>query len=133
MYTSDFFSLPEIPIDIRQPDDLIIQSFWLNEPVRNTPRHMSFQRALEFIQTLDPKRMTFLTHLGDGDLVPGDPANANAKKVPAQAPLAPPGSADPYPIPQHHAAWQHTVEQVLADRALPYRVTVAHDDLSIAL
>ena len=132
-YTSDFSSLPEIPPALLEPDYLIIQAFWLNEPGHNRPHHMSFQRAMEYIQRLRPKRETFLVHMGDADMVANDPANQALKKYAPKDPLRPGSGEAPYPIPLDQNSWQHTVDQILGDYNLPYKVTVAQDDLRIAL
>jgi len=131
LYTSDFMDLPHVPSELLHPDYLIIQSFWFNEPVNNRPHHMSFQRAIKFIDLLKPRKETFLVHLGDADMVPGDPANNNAKKCQPKDPLRPLSGGDPYPIPLYQAQWQETVDRIMADRGLAYRVTVAHDDLRV--
>ncbi|MFH0844341.1 MAG: MBL fold metallo-hydrolase [Pseudomonadota bacterium] len=129
IYTSDFVNIPQLPSELIHPHYLIIQSFWLNEPVHNRPSHMSFQRALDFIDRFKPLRETFLVHIGDADMVEVDPANNNAKKYEPKDPLRPPSGGDPYPIPLSQAEWQKTVDLILSDRALPYKVTVAYDDL----
>jgi phosphoribosyl 1,2-cyclic phosphate phosphodiesterase len=128
-YTSDFSELPEVPFELLRPDYLVIQSFWLNEPVKNRPHHMSFQRAIHYIDRLQPKRETFLVHMGDTDMVAGDPANNMAKKYEPKDPLRPPSGGAPYPVPLNQAQWQKTVNQIMSERGLPYKVTVAYDDL----
>ena len=131
IYTSDFVDLPESPPALLQPDVLIIQSFWLNEPVKNIPQHMSFQRALDYIQAMDPKNGTFLVHIGDGDPIPDDPANRMLKKREPADPMRSPESGEPYPVPMSQEQWQKIVDQILSDRGLPYHVTVAYDGLRI--
>lgn len=133
VYTSDFIDLPEVPPELICPDYLIIQSFWLNEPVNNRPHHMSFQRAMHFIGLLKPKVETFLVHIGDADMVAGDPANSMAKKYEPKDPLRPLAGGDPYPVPLNQVQWQETVNQVMSDRGLSYKVTVAYDGLSIRI
>ena len=133
VYTSDFVGLPEVPLDLLQPDYLVIQSFWLNEPVRNRPNHMSFQRAIDFIDRLKPKKETFLVHMGDTDMVAGDPANSMSKKYEPKDPLRPPLGGDPYPTPLNQTQWQKTVDQIMSDRGLPYKVIVAYDDLHVQI
>jgi phosphoribosyl 1,2-cyclic phosphate phosphodiesterase len=132
-YTSDFMDLPEIPSELSEPDYLVIQSFWLNEPCENRPHHMSFQRALDFIARLKPKKDTFLVHIGDADMVAGDPANITAKKYEPKEPLRSPSGGEPYPIPLNQTQWQKTVEEIISERDLPYKVIVAHDDLRIRI
>lgn len=133
LYTSDFMDIPDMRAELLEPDCLIIQSFWLNEPKYNRPHHMSFQRAIPFIERLRPKKRTFLVHMGDADMVPGDPANKNAKKYEPQDPLRPPSGQGPYPIPLNQAQWQQTVDRILKDRGLAFAVTVAHDGLGVSL
>ncbi len=133
IYTSDFEELPEPPPELIHPDYLIIQSLWLNEPVENRPHHMSFQRALEFIKQWKPKRETFLVHFSDGEVIPGDPANRMAKKSEPADPLKSPISGDPYPVPLNQEEWQKTVDQIIADHHLPFKITVAYDDLHVPI
>jgi len=130
VYPSDFMTLPDVPSELLQPDYLVMQSFWLHEPIRNRPHHMSLQRALDYIRLLNPRRETFLVHIGDGDFVPGDPANDMAKKVAPKDPLRAPNGGDPYPVPRCQAEWQQVVDRITADYGLPSRVTVAFDGLS---
>jgi phosphoribosyl 1,2-cyclic phosphate phosphodiesterase len=133
VYTSDFMSLPEIPEEIVHPDILILQCSRLNEPVKNTPHHLSFQGAMEFMKLLKPTRETFLVHIGDGDPVPGDPANRMAKKREPADPLSPPGISRPYPIPKNQDEWQSVVNRILYDYNLAFRCTVAYDGLTLDL
>jgi phosphoribosyl 1,2-cyclic phosphate phosphodiesterase len=133
VYTSDFMNLPEIPEEILQPEILILPCWRLNEPVKNTPHHLSFQRAMEFMKILKPTREIFLVHIGDGDPVPGDPANSMAKKREPAHPLAPPGSSKPYPIPKNHAEWQSVVNRILSDYHQDFKCTVAWDGLTVDL
>ncbi|MBS1237744.1 MAG: metal-dependent hydrolase, beta-lactamase superfamily, partial [Deltaproteobacteria bacterium] len=133
VYTSDFMSLPEIPEEIVHPDYLILQCSRLNEPVKNTPQLMSFQRALEYMKLLMPTREIFLVHIGDGDQVPGDPTNTMTKKREPANPLTPPGSSHPYPIPMNQDQWQSVVNQILSDYHLNFKCTVARDGLTLSL
>jgi phosphoribosyl 1,2-cyclic phosphate phosphodiesterase len=133
LYTSDFMDLVDMPSDLLETDILVIQSFWLNEPETNRPHHMSFQRALQYIDRFHPKGETYLVHIGDADMVPGDPANTHAKKYEPKDPLRPPRGKDPYPIPLNQKQWQDTVDRILQDRGMAHKVTVAHDDLVIHL
>ncbi len=133
VYTSDFMDLPEVFSELVSPDYLIIQSFWLNEPLNNRPHHMSFQRAIQFMELLKPGRGTFLVHIGDADMVPGDPANRNLKKYEPKDPLRPPSGGEPYPIPLNQEQWQQTVDRIVLDRKLPYKVTVAYDDMRVCV
>jgi phosphoribosyl 1,2-cyclic phosphate phosphodiesterase len=133
VYTSDFIDIPEIPSQILEPEYLIIQSYWLNEPVINRPNHMSFQRAIDYIKKISPLKETFLVHMGDTDQVPGDPANQMSKKREARDPLRPPSGGDPYPIPLGQKQWQEIVERILTDRGMSFKVIVAQDDLIVPI
>ena len=133
VYTSDFVDLPDPPPTLFDPEYLIIQSFWLNEPDKNTPHHMSLQRAVEFIRRIRPKEQTFLVHIGDGDQVAGDPANRMAKKREPLRPFTPPRGNQPYPVPRNQSEWQRVVDLVTADFNLPCRCTVAYDGLTVTL
>jgi len=133
VYTSDFMNLPDIPEEIVQPEVLILQCSRLNEPVKNTPQLMSFQRAMEFMKLLKPTREIFLVHIGDGDQVPGDPANTMTKKREPADPLTPPGSSRPYPTPKNQDEWQSVVNRILSDYNLNFKCTVAYDGLTINL
>jgi phosphoribosyl 1,2-cyclic phosphate phosphodiesterase len=133
VYTSDFMGLPEIPEEIVHPEVLILQCSRLNEPVQNTPQLMSFQRAMEYMKLLKPTREIFLVHIGDGDQVPGDPANSMTKKREPANPLTPPGSSHPYPIPKNQDEWQSVVNRILSDYNLNFKCTVAYDGLTVSL
>jgi phosphoribosyl 1,2-cyclic phosphate phosphodiesterase len=133
VYTSDFVDLSDPPRTLFDPEYLIIQSFWLNEPAKNTPHHMSFQRAVEFIRQIRPKEQTFLVHLGDGDQVAGDPANRMAKKREPLNPLSPPHGTQAYPIPRNQGEWQRLVDLVTDDFRIPFKCTVAYDGLKVTL
>ncbi len=131
LYTSDFADIPDMPPELVGCDYVIMQSFWLNEPVENRPYHMSFQNAMGYIEKLAPGRETFLVHMGDADRVPGDPANHMAKKYEPKDPLKPPNSLTPYAIPRNHGQWQQTVDRILAENGIGHNVTVAYDDLKV--
>jgi phosphoribosyl 1,2-cyclic phosphate phosphodiesterase len=133
VYTSDFVDVPDGPEELFSPDFLIIQTYFFHEPVRNRPNHMSFQRALEFIRRWQPLKETFLVHLGDADMVPGDPANSMLKKNMPKEPLTPPSGPPPYPVPLYHEQWQQVVNQVLRDYGLAFKITVAKDGMQVAL
>ena len=133
VYTSDFLDLPESPPDLFYADYLIIQSFWLHEPVKNVPHHMSFQRALKFIKQWQPKKEVFLVHIGDGDVIPGDPANEMLKKNKPADPMRPPSGGAPYPPPLSQAEWQEIADQIRTDFGLPVKITVARDNLLVEI
>ncbi len=133
VYTSDFMGIPEIHSDLRNPDYLVIQSFWLNEPLQNRPHHMSFQNAIGFIEKFSPRNETFIVHMGDADKVPNDPANNMLKKYDPRDPMRPPGASEPYPVPLNHSQWQKVVSKIMSDRGLPYLVRVPYDGLAVPL
>jgi phosphoribosyl 1,2-cyclic phosphate phosphodiesterase len=129
VYTSDFSRLEDEPRILMEPDVLIIQSHWLNEPRENRPNHMSFQRAMDYIRKWRPRRETYLVHLSDADQVPGDPGNTFLKKVKPLAPLEEPGSGLRYPIPTCRAEWQHVIDKICRDHDVPGPVVAAYDGL----
>ncbi|MFZ7113229.1 MAG: MBL fold metallo-hydrolase [Desulfatiglandales bacterium] len=133
VYTSDLVDLPVSPRALFDPDYLIIQSFWFNEPRENRANHLSFQRAVDYIRQWNPRKETFLVHIGDGDAVPGDPANAMAKKIEPADPLSSPSSGTPYPVPLNQEQWQEGVNRVMTEHKLPFKVTVAYDHLCVSL
>jgi phosphoribosyl 1,2-cyclic phosphate phosphodiesterase len=133
VYTSDFVDLFDPPAALFSPDYLIIQSFWLNEPAKNTPHHMSFQRALDVIQRIKPEGQTFLVHIGDGDPVAGDPANRMAKKRQPLDPLRPPHATQAYPVPRNQEEWQKVVDLVMSDFCIPFKCVVAYDGLTFIM
>jgi phosphoribosyl 1,2-cyclic phosphate phosphodiesterase len=127
VYTSDFMYLDEEPSILFEPDVLVIQSHWLNEPVNNRPYHMSFQKAMEYIKRWRPKEATFLVHISGGDQVPGDASNNTVKKAAPLSPLCQPGSGDPYPIPGCQSEWQDVIKRICLDYGIPGPVMVAYD------
>ncbi len=133
VYTSDFFDLHERPSGIFHPDYLVLNSYWLNEPLKNRANQLSFQRALAFIELLQPSREVFLTHIGDTDMAAGDPANRMSKKFEPADPLRSPVTGEPYGIPVNQEEWQAAVDRIISDRGLPFRVTVAYDGLHIGI
>jgi phosphoribosyl 1,2-cyclic phosphate phosphodiesterase len=132
VYTSDFMRLDEEPNFVGEPDVLIIQSHWLNEPVNNRPFHMSFQCAMDYIRRWKPKQAVYLVHISAGDCVPGDPANDALHKLEPTAPLANPATGIPYPIPRCQAEWQAVVDMISVDFGLPQPIFVAHDGMARA-
>ena len=133
VYTSDFFELPGPPPDLFHPDYLILNCYWLNEPLKNRANHLSFQRALGFIDLLRPEKEIFVTHIGDTDMVPGDPANRMSKKFEPADPLKSTITGEPYNIPVNQAQWQETADRIISDRRLDFKVKVAHDGLVITI
>lgn len=130
VYTSDFAALMQEPEVLQEPDVLIIQSHWFNEPAFNRPHHMSFQRAVAFIRRWKPKRASYLVHISAGEQVPGDPYNAIAKKVPPLAAMIDPESGDPYPVPLCHADWQRMVDKIRKNEGIPRPVIVTEDGMT---
>jgi len=129
-YTSDFSALPEEPPLLFRPDVLVIQAYWLNEPVFNRPNHMSFQNALAYIRRWSPKS-TYLTHIGDQDQVPGDPTNRFLKKTAPEAPLRHPVSGRSYPIPLCQEDWERIVSEICVDYQIETEIHVAYDGLIV--
>lgn len=133
VYPSDFDDLPAPPREIYSPDYLVLPTLWFNEPEQNAPYQLSFQRAIDFIKLWEPKKETFLVHIGDGDPVPGDPANSMLKKRKPLEPLRSPLDDKPYPIPLTQRQWQDLVERVLDEFKVPFKVIVAHDGMSVQM
>lgn len=131
VYTSDFMRIDEEPGLLYEPDLLIMQAHWFNEPHFNRPYHMSFQAAMDYIRKWKPKTATYLVHMSDGDLVDGDPSNNFMKKIPPASPLKPPDSAIPYSVPRCQAEWQDAVDRVCKDHGIPGPVVVAYDGLAV--
>jgi phosphoribosyl 1,2-cyclic phosphate phosphodiesterase len=131
VYTSDFMRVEDEPEILFNPDILIIQSHWLNEPLENRPHHLSFQRAIEYIRHWKPLKTTYLVHMSDGDQVPGDPCNNFLKKYAPLSPLAEPSSGRPYPVPRCHGEWQDVVDRVRRDYDLPCPLVVPFDGMRV--
>lgn len=131
VYTSDFMRLDEEPACLQEPDVLIIQSHWLNEPEINRPHHMSLQKAIDYIERWRPKRATYLVHISDGDQIPGDPCNGFLKKDAPARRMAHPASGEPYPVPRCHQEWQSVVDSIRNDHSLPSPIVVAYDGLKV--
>ena len=129
VYTSDFLRLDDEPDFLFNPDVLIIQSHWLNEPRDNRPNHMSFQRAMDYIRRWKPKTATYLVHISAGDQVPGDPCNNILKKLVPLSPLTGPEGSKPYLIPRCQAEWTEVVDRITEDWDLPSPIVVAQDGM----
>ena len=127
-YTSDFIDVPRRTPLLDKPDILIAQAHWFNEPRVNAPRHMSFQRLLDFIAEWQPREHVYLVHISDSDLLP-DEDKSPLKKRPPRDPLRSPVTGRPYPIPKCQLEWQTTAEQVFKEVGLTVPVTVAYDGL----
>lgn len=133
VYTADFMSIPDEPSLLLNPDILVIQSHWFNEPKRNRPCHMSFQRAISYIKQWNPRLATYLVHMSDGDHVPGDPANVYLKKLTPDNVFRHPESGTPYPIPRCGREWQEVVNQVCTDYKILGPVIVPGDGTVVSL
>jgi phosphoribosyl 1,2-cyclic phosphate phosphodiesterase len=131
VYTSDFSKLEDEPPMLMQPDLLIIQSHWLNEPRENRANLMSFQRAMDYIRRWRPRRNTCLVHFSDADRVDGDPCNNFLKKLEPLSPLTEPGSDLRYPIPTCQSEWQEVIDRICRDHHVPGSVVVAYDGLKL--
>jgi len=131
VYTSDFSRLEAEPSLLMEPDVLIIQSHWLNEPRENRPNHMSFQRAMDYIRKWRPRRGTFLVHLSDADQIPGDPCNTFLKKSQPLDPLEEPGSGIRYPIPRCQIEWQVVLDRICRDHHVPGPVIAPYDGMRV--
>ncbi len=131
IYTSDFSRLESEPPILMEPDLLIMQSHWFNEPRENRPNHMSFQRAIEYIRKWKPRRGTYLVHISDADQVPGDPCNTFLKKSAPLDPLEEPDSGLPYAIPTCQAEWQDVIDKICRDHEVPGPVVVPYDGMRV--
>jgi len=132
VYTSDFIDVADEDTHLlEEPDVLIIQSHFFHEPETNRPGHMSFQRALEFIEAWRPRSRIYLVHLSDEDAIPGDKANACLKKVKPSRPMVSPRTGRVYDVPTCQAEWQERVDQICTESGRPYEIKVAHDGFRV--
>jgi phosphoribosyl 1,2-cyclic phosphate phosphodiesterase len=131
VYTSDLIRVQDEIPELSEPDILVVQSHWLNEPRENRPNHMSFQRAMDYIKAWRPRIAAYLVHISDADQVTGDPCNSFLKKLDPLSPLSDPTTGEPYPIPTCQEEWQKSVERICLDYDVPGRVLVAYDGLTI--
>lgn len=133
VYTSDFFDLPFTDPRILEPDVLIIQSHWVNEPLVNRANCLSLERGLKFIKDWKPKGKVFLTHISEAYPLEGDPANGALKKLAPRKPLEDPKTQLPYRLPTCQAEWQALAEKIFRDQKIPVPVIVASDGLEVRL
>lgn len=117
VYTGDFYDVPIWDERLKGPDLLIMECNWFNEPMKQpkTSWHMSFQRAVSFIQSWDPKRVV-LVHISHEDFTRA-PLN----------PLRRPG-------PRNHAEWQTFVDQFKQQVGLGgITIEVAYDGMVLTI
>ncbi len=131
IYTSDLIRVEEEIPALSDPDIVVIQSHWLNEPRENHPNHMSFQRAIDYIKKWKPRLASYLVHMSDADRVSGDPCNNFLKKLEPLSPLSDPSTGEPYPIPTCQSEWQGIVDRICGDYNVPGRVFVSYDGMII--
>lgn len=112
VYTSDFGYLESDDSGLMNPDVLIIEANWYNEPLNNRWGHMSFQRAIYYIKRWQPTKAVYFVHFSDEDQVPDDPMNALPTKWVPQNPLK-------YDVPKTHQEWDDTVRRIFKDERLP--------------
>jgi len=131
VYTSDFMRMDSEPACLTEPDILIMQANWLNEPEFNRPNHMSFQSAMAYIRRWKPKKGTYLVHISDMDCIPGDPGNSFMKKIPPLSPLKNPVTGEAYSIPLCHEEWQELLNRICDHCELPQPIFPAGDGLKV--
>lgn len=65
VYTSDFSSIAcEDQIAQKPIDILIIEANWFNEPIKNEPGHMSFEKSLDYLRRWCPRTVHYV-HFSD--------------------------------------------------------------------
>lgn len=133
VYTSDFFDLPKEEPRVKDPDILILQSHWLNEPVVNRPHNMSLERGIEWIKIWKPRKAVYLVHLSEAYPIDGDPANDTLKKVAARKPMRDPQTGLSYALPSCQAEWQEVAGRIFDNEGLGVPVIVPWDGLKITL
>jgi phosphoribosyl 1,2-cyclic phosphate phosphodiesterase len=133
VYTSDFFDLPKEEPRVMDPDILILQSHWLNEPVVNRPHNMSLERGIEWVKLWKPQKAVYLVHLSEAYPLDGDPANDALKKTAARKPMRDPQTGLPYPFPSCQAEWQDVAGHIFRNEGLDVPVIVPWDGLKITL
>lgn len=133
VYTSDFFDLPKEEPRVKDPDILILQCHWLNEPVINRPHQMSLERGIEFVKLWKPRRTVYLVHLSEAYPIDGDPANDALKKVAARKPKRDPQTDLPYPLPTCHEEWRSVAGRFFRNEGLDVQVIVPRDGLKVTL
>jgi phosphoribosyl 1,2-cyclic phosphate phosphodiesterase len=133
VYTSDFLNIPKEDPRLLEPDFLILQSHWLNEPLVNRAHSMSLQRGLDFVEVWRPKDRIFLVHISEAYPLEGDPVNEALKKVAPQKPMKDPQTRLPYHNPSCQAEWQAVAEKIFKHRGIGTPVVVASDGLKLHL
>jgi len=133
VYTSDFRDVPDHLSLLEEPDVLVAQAHWFNEPTVNRPSHMSFQRLLAFLERWRPREHVYLVHLSDGDLIPGESAAAYLKKSPPRNPMRHPVTHVLFPVPRCHSEWQARVNEAARAHNINVPITVGYDGLTVAV
>ncbi len=131
VYTSDFVGLPYEPEFIKNPNILIFQTFWLNEPDFNRPSHMSLQRGIDYIKRWEPLDFVYLTHISASDIVDGDPSNNTPKKLACSKPLLSPATGAPYPTPCCQTDWEALAARIRKEFKIVCDILVPYDGLRI--
>jgi phosphoribosyl 1,2-cyclic phosphate phosphodiesterase len=133
VYTSDFVGVEDCGSLLYEPEILVTEAHFFNEPAANHPRHMSFQRVLRFIQKWRPKTGVFLVHISDADPIPGDPANDSLKKTRPRDPMVNSQTGQAYEVPTCQSEWNERVGEIRKEWDLPCTITAAHDGLRVSL
>ncbi len=109
VYTSDFGGVKTggEAVTEKRIDVLIMETNWFNEPETNTCGHMSFQKALDYLERWAPAEV-YLLHFGDEDMIPGDPWNGLPGKMKPRDPL-------PCAVPKTHAEWDAGVRAIFSE------------------
>lgn len=115
VYTGDLVDVPTPDSRLSGADVLVMECNWFNEPAAMpTSPHMSFQRAIDFIEQWRPKQV-FLVHMSHEDQF--RPLE-NALVAPTELVT--------------HADWRKQVKTIAANHNLP-PITVAYDQLRAPL
>lgn len=131
VYTSDFKDAPDAPEEIKNPDILVTQAHWFNEPVENRPSHMSLQNLVGFVRGCNPGERVFLVHMSDQDLAEGETESDYMKKDAPLDPMRDPDTGEPFSVPRCQEEWQAATEAVFKSKGLSVPVTVAYDGLVV--
>lgn len=132
VYTSDFIGIPDEPGFLHNPDILVFQSHWLNEPDENKPSHMSLQHGLDYIKRWSPTETVYLTHISGSDLVQGDCRNNASNKPKCSRPLISPLTGSPYKTPCCQSEWQSVADSIRNDFGIGCEIVVSYDGLRVS-